>query len=189
MFCWYQDAARCYVFLLDVSLSGSVEDDEFSRRWKPAFKKSRWFARGWTLQELIAPTSVEFSSTEGKRLGDKRSLEQTLREITGIAVQSIRGSPLSQFSAIERMSWVGDRQTKHEEDAAYSLLGIFNIHMPLIYGEGRQKALNQLLKEIRDDKLVNPPIAKRASFDSYMEEHNARCLPNTRTELLHRIKE
>jgi hypothetical protein len=85
MFRWYQDAARCYVYLPDVSTGGSVGDDEFARRWKTAFKKSRWFTRGWTLQELIAPVSVEFFSVEGERLGDKKSLERTLHEITGIA--------------------------------------------------------------------------------------------------------
>ncbi|KAI9785549.1 MAG: hypothetical protein M1839_009290 [Geoglossum umbratile] len=181
MFRWYQDTARCYVFLSDVSAS--------ARRWKMAFKKSRWFTRGWTLQELIAPESVEFFSVEGERLGDKKSLEQTLHEITGIATQALRGIPLSYFSTDERMSWAVKRQTKREEDAAYSLLGIFNIHMPLIYGEGGQKALSRLLKEIKDNNSINLPIAKGASFDSHMEEHNARCLPNTRTELLHHIRE
>ena len=70
MFCWYQDAARCYVYLSDVSVSTSDRDDEFPRKWKPAFKKSRWFTRGWTLQELIAPASVEFFFKEKQWLGD-----------------------------------------------------------------------------------------------------------------------
>ncbi|RYP52195.1 hypothetical protein DL768_002637 [Monosporascus sp. mg162] len=188
MFRWYQEAARCYVYLSDVSVSSSA-GDEFSRRWKPAFKRSRWFTRGWTLQELIAPASVEFFSKEEQRLGDKQSLEETLHEITGISIQALRGSPLSRFSVNERMSWAAKRQTKREEDAAYSLLGIFNIHMPLIYGEGRQKALNRLQKEIQDDKPARLPIARGASFDSHMEEYNPRCLPNTRTELLHHIGE
>jgi len=90
------------VYLSDVSVSDS--EDEFSRRWKPAFKRSRWFTRGWTLQELIAPASVKFFSKEKQRLGDKQSLEQTLHEITGIATQALRGSPLSHFSMNERMS-------------------------------------------------------------------------------------
>ncbi|KAI9764474.1 MAG: hypothetical protein M1840_008400 [Geoglossum simile] len=150
MFRWYQDAARCYVYLSDVSVSTSDGDGEFSRRWKPAFKKSRWFTRGWTLQELIAPTSVEFFSKEKQRLGDKQSLEQTLHETTGIAIEALRGSPLSHFSVDERMSWAAKRQTKREEDKAYSLLGIFEIHMPLIYGEGPEKALIRLQKEIKE---------------------------------------
>ncbi|KAI9763279.1 MAG: hypothetical protein M1839_006522, partial [Geoglossum umbratile] len=189
MFRWYQNATRCYVYLSDVSAGGSIENDEFARRWKTEFKKSRWFTRGWTLQELIAPVSVEFFSVEGERLGDKKSLEQTLYEITGIATQGLRGSPLSYFSTEERMSWAEKRRTKREEDAAYSLLGIFNIHMPLIYGEGRQKALSRLLKEIKDSNSINLPIAKGASFDSHAEEHNARCLHNTRVGLLGQITE
>lgn len=150
MFCWYQDAARCYVYLPDVSDSPFNEDGRSSRRWKPSFKKSKWFSRGWALQELIAPASVEFFSKQGTRLGDKQSLEQSLHEITGIAIQALRGSPMSCFPADERMSWAARRETKREEDAAYSLLGIFNIHMPLIYGEGQKKAFIRLRKEIEE---------------------------------------
>ena len=87
------------------------------------------------------------------------------------------------------MLWVAKRQTKREEDAAYSLLGLFNIHMPLIYGEGQQKALNRLQKEIKDDSSINLPIAKEASFNLHMDEHNARCLANTRVELRRQIAE
>jgi ankyrin repeat protein len=151
MFRWYQNADRCYVYLSDVSVNSSVEDEEFTRRWKPAFRRSRWFNRGWTLQELIAPTSVEFFSKEEQRLSDKQSLEQTLHEITGIAIQALRGSPLSEFDVDERMSWAAKRKTKREEDEAYSLLGIFDIHMPLIYGEGRKKALARLQKQVNEE--------------------------------------
>ncbi|KAF2188901.1 HET-domain-containing protein, partial [Zopfia rhizophila CBS 207.26] len=150
MFRWYQDAERCYVYLSDVSVSGSVEDDGCSRRWKPAFRKSRWFTRGWTLQELVAPKSVEFFSKEKQRLGDKQSLKETLYEITGIAIQALQGSPLSQFSLNERMSWAEKRRTKREEDEAYSLLVLFGIYMPLLYGEGRKNALIRLQKQIRE---------------------------------------
>jgi hypothetical protein len=188
MFRWYQEAARCYVYLSDVPVSGSIEGDECSQEWIKAFKKSRWFTRGWTLQELIAPKSVEFFSEE-QRLGDKQSLEQTLHEITGIAIQALRGGPMSYFTVDERMSWASKRQTKREEDAVYCLLGIFDIYMPLIYGEGRQKALSRLLKEIKDGNSINLPIAKGASFDSHVEEHNSRCLSNTRVELLGQISE
>ena len=157
MFRWYKDAARCYVYLSDVSASGSV-GDESSRRWKPGFNESRWFTRGWTLQELIAPKSVQFFSEEGQLLGDKQSLEQTLYEITGIAIQALQGSHMLHFSVNERMSWAAKRETKREEDEAYSLLGIFDIHMPLIYGEGRKKAMSRLLKEIKETSKVDPSL-------------------------------
>jgi hypothetical protein len=145
MFKWYRKASQCYVYLSDVSTGSGrpVRQD-----WYPAFQQSRWFTRGWTLQELVAPTSVEFFSVEGERLGNKYTLVEELHGITGISVEALRGTPLDQFSVDERMSWVGKRQTKREEDLAYSLLGIFKVYMPLIYGEGRENALARLKKEI-----------------------------------------
>ncbi|MCJ1380217.1 hypothetical protein MMC17_003320 [Xylographa soralifera] len=150
MFCWYKNAERCYMYLSDVSNCTSDEDGECIRRWKPAFKKSRWFTRGWTLQELIAPPSVEFFSKEGTCLGNKQSLEQTLHEITDIAVEALRGRPLSWFSVNKRFLWAKERTTTREKNAAYCLLGIFDIQMELLYAEGREKALKRLKKKIRE---------------------------------------
>ncbi|OCK76426.1 HET-domain-containing protein [Lepidopterella palustris CBS 459.81] len=157
MFRWYRNAAKCYVYLSDVSTGSSVRSNLSSQStWKPAFQHSRWFTRGWTLQELVAPTFVEFFSMEGERLGDKNSLMQEIHEITGISGQALQGSSLSQFSVDERMSWAARRKTKREEDAVYSLLGLFDIHMPLIYGEGREKALIRLQKEIKESSKEGP---------------------------------
>jgi hypothetical protein len=146
MFRWYLGAAKCYVYLSDVSIRGYDGTDHRSP-WQQAFLMSRWFTRGWTLQELIAPESVEFFSSEGQRLGDKRSMEQQVHEITGIDVQALRGSLLSDFSVAKRMSWAAKRKTTRKEDGAYCLLGIFDIHMPLIYGEG-DNAFIRLKEEI-----------------------------------------
>lgn len=148
MFAWYRDAVCCYVFLPDVSTGNSTSSAPAQRDWYPAFQQSRWFTRGWTLQELVAPTLVEFYSAQGHLLGDKHSLLLELHEITGISVEALRGNPLGQLSVDERMSWATRRKTRREEDAAYSLLGIFDVHMPLIYGEGRRKALVRLQREI-----------------------------------------
>ncbi|KAF2840255.1 HET-domain-containing protein [Patellaria atrata CBS 101060] len=189
MFRWYQNAAKCYVYLSDVSAVSGDSNMLSQDEWILAFQHSRWFRRGWTLQELIAPRSVEFFSVEGNRLGSKSSLIQEIHEITGVPVLALQGSRLSGFSVGERMSWAARRETKREEDAVYSLLGIFDVFMPLIYGEGRQKALNRLQREIKENNLINLPIAKGASFDSHMEEHNPKCLRGTRTELLHHIME
>jgi Heterokaryon incompatibility protein (HET) len=112
MFRWYRNAAKCYVYLADVSrpaLGADSKPSQPPREW--SFRKSRWFTRGWTLQELIAPALVEFFSKEGQHLGDKRSLERHIREITGIPVKALRGSPLSDFSVPERMLWAEDRDT------------------------------------------------------------------------------
>jgi hypothetical protein len=103
MFCWYKNAERCYVYLSDVSSKSYREGSGAHRKRKPVIRKSRWFTRGWTLQELIAPASVEFFSKDGERLGDKKSLKQTLHEITGIAVQALEGSPMTSFTVDERM--------------------------------------------------------------------------------------
>ena len=148
MFGWYRNAAKCYVYLSDVSTGDLDQADPSLQSWGSAFRNCRWFTRGWTLQELIAPRSVEFFCSNGERLGDKRSLERQLHEITGIAVPALRGTSLSAFSERDRMLWAGNRQTKCEEDRAYSLLGIFDISMPLVYGEGAEKAFGRLREEL-----------------------------------------
>jgi hypothetical protein len=145
MFRWYRDAAKCYVYLVDVTTAGQ---DPTAHLWAPAFRKSRWFTRGWTLQELIAPSIVEFFSVGGHSLGSKHQLEQQIHEITGIPAMAIQGHALSGFSVEERLSWAEFRETKREEDKAYSLLGIFNVNVLPMYGEGTESAFRRLHEEI-----------------------------------------
>jgi hypothetical protein len=149
MFRWYQNAAKCYVYLSDVSRRKRKASHRLSEETlESAFRASRWFTRGWTLQELLAPSSVEFFSREGEKLGDKKSLEQQVHEVTGIAVSALQGVLLSQFGVDERFSWAENRQTMRKEDNVYSLLGIFDVFIPLIYGEGRDNALTRLREAI-----------------------------------------
>jgi hypothetical protein len=101
MFQWYKDAARCYVFLSDVSVLTATEPVQRSD-WEASFRASAWFTRGWTLQELIAPVSVEFFSCEGQRIGDKTSLDQLIHETTGIPLAALRNCPLDEFTTSER---------------------------------------------------------------------------------------
>ncbi|KAH8800856.1 heterokaryon incompatibility protein-domain-containing protein [Xylogone sp. PMI_703] len=145
MFRWYRKAAICYVYLADVWTKD--QRDPALKLWEAAFRNSRWFTRGWTLQELIAPPLVEFFSLNGNRLGDKKSLEIQLHNITGIPVLALQGRSLSDFTFDERISWAQNRDTKREEDLAYSLLGIFDISMPVIYGEGKENAFRRLNRE------------------------------------------
>lgn len=145
MFRWYQNAARCYVYLSDVSKPAGTNSEKV---WKNAFKTSRWFTRGWTLQELIAPRLVDFFSSEGERLGSKLLLGSEIHEITGIAMNALRGDALANFSIQERRSWAERRTTTIEEDAAYCLLGIFDVSMALLYGERRDQAFRRLEEEI-----------------------------------------
>jgi WD40 domain-containing protein/NACHT domain-containing protein/heterokaryon incompatibility protein (HET) len=168
MFRWYCNATRCYVYLPDVSIRERKRDRSSKDTWESDFRKSRWFTRGWTLQELLAPALVEFFSQEHQRLGDKSSLEQQIHEITSIPKLALQGVPSSQFSINERMSWINPRQTKLEEDKAYSLLGIFGVHISPRYGEGMASAFNRLQEEInklekcvRDLRLTDPRDDKR----------------------------
>ncbi|KAJ4286524.1 hypothetical protein N0V90_013224 [Kalmusia sp. IMI 367209] len=157
MFRWYRDAAICYAYLSDVSISGSAKIDQ-------SFQKSRWFSRGWTLQELLAPRRVDFFSMEGERIGDKCSMVQTIHTITGIPIEALEGSPLSQFDVNERISWAKQRETTRPEDAAYCLLGIFDIYMPLLYGEGQKSAFYRLQKEIKESLESGMSVEIREGF-------------------------
>lgn len=168
MFRWYQRSAKCYALLSDVSTENFHDQDL-------QFRKSRWFTRGWTLQEMVAAPSVEFFNAQHIRLGDKMSLRDVVHEITGVPFEVFQGRALSQYSVDERLSWVSHRSTKREEDKAYSLLGIFNVHMPLIYGEGEESAFKRLHEEIhkgsRDHRLDQPqtspwivPFERNARF-------------------------
>jgi hypothetical protein len=164
MFRWYRNAAKCYVYLSDVSTPvtkaprgwtlgkritpATVESQRHQSTWETSFQKSRWFTRGWTLQELIAPASVEFFSLERQRLGNKESLEQQIHEITCILVEALRGDPVEDFSIIDRRQWMKGRETAQEEDMAYSLIGIFGVSMDFRYGEGKEKALQRLEEEV-----------------------------------------
>jgi hypothetical protein len=147
MFRWYKNAAKCYAFLSDV-LTPTTDAQLHQDTWEASFRKSRWFTRGWTLQELLAPASIDFFCLERQRIGDKASLEQQICEITRIPVTALRGDALDEFSVPERMAWMAGRQTKEEEDMAYSLIGIFAVSMEFRYGEGKERALKRLQEEI-----------------------------------------
>ncbi|KAI0883048.1 HET-domain-containing protein [Annulohypoxylon maeteangense] len=136
MFAWYHDSHVCYAYLADVQAKTGQ------------FKKSRWFSRGWTLQELLAPSSVIFFDYRWTVLGDRSELAGLISSITRIHIEALRDrSTIHGYSIAQRMSWAADRQTTRLEDIAYCLLGIFDINMPLLYGEG-QKAFGRLQREI-----------------------------------------
>jgi hypothetical protein len=149
MFRWYQRASKCYVYLPDVHVPREVVDPQaFRITWDNAFRRSAWFTRGWTLQELLAPATVEFFSKEGRRLGCRITLEQEIHEITKVPITALRGQPLSEFSVPERMGWAEKRRTTIKEDRVYCLLGIFGVFLPLIYGEGEDHASQRLEEQI-----------------------------------------
>jgi hypothetical protein len=119
------------------------------------FRRCRWIGLGWTLQELLAPASVEFFSCKTdlnpkyRRIGDKASLGQHIHEVTGIPESALKGSRLSQFSVEKRFMWSERRNTTKPEDKFYSLLGIFNVEIPLLYSEGAMQVYTRL-REVLD---------------------------------------
>jgi hypothetical protein len=163
MFRWYHEATVCYAYLSDCTgsdpsrpfeknrksaLPGQKDDNPQALHYKPKLShSSRWFRRGWTLQELIAPKVLEFLAEDWSHIGTKLSLQDSISAITGISLDVLRGGSLSACTVAERMGWAANRDTTRLEDIAYSLLGIFQVHMPLLYGEGR-RAFIRLQEEI-----------------------------------------
>ncbi|TBU51375.1 hypothetical protein BD310DRAFT_1043569 [Dichomitus squalens] len=142
MWLWYGRAQMCYAYLADVPSGKNPHEP------RSAFRKSRWHKRGWTLQELIAPSGVTFLADDWTEIGGKHTLFELIEEITGIPYQALlHAKSLDEFSVAQRLSWAARRQTTREEDRAYSLLGIFNINMPTLYGEG-SRAFRRLQEEI-----------------------------------------
>jgi len=174
MFKWYQQAEKCYVLLSDVEIDVPVEDIS-QQQWVQIFHSSRWFQRGWTLQEMLAPRVVEFFSKTGKPLGDKVTLLQALHLRTRIPVLALQSGSLEDFSIDDRISWIEGRQTKREEDSAYSLLGLCGVYMPLIYGEGSARALTRLRDEA-ERSLHNKVPRWTVPFRRENEFHHGDCL-------------
>lgn len=167
MFAWYQRAGICYAYLEDVPGSfaalpdlgdgHSLSNAEESQLMKSEFASSRWFTRGWTLQELIAPAEVKFYTTNYGFIGSKRSLAYLIKRITGIDEALLLGEkPLQTFCIARKMSWAAKRLTTRLEDIAYSLMGIFDVNMPLIYGEGRnayRRLQEEIIKQSADESI------------------------------------
>ncbi|PIL34418.1 hypothetical protein GSI_03193 [Ganoderma sinense ZZ0214-1] len=153
MYAWYKGAHVCYAYLADVPSLDSEDPKEDGS----AFRESRWFKRGWTLQELLAPRNLIFLSQDWRPLGWKKELADLVSAITGISVNVLaRGQTLSTFSVAQRLSWAARRETTRVEDRAYSLLGIFDINMPTLYGEGEcafQRLEEEILRRIPDQSI------------------------------------
>ena len=173
MYKWYQGAEMCFVYLADVQCrpwnvhsyehlarlpvgkSFSVREVETPHERQPEpiegltlelFQASKWFTRGWTLQELLAPRELIFLDSGWNMFGSKRSLNEVVSAITGIADAAFRSA--RDASVATKMSWAAWRSCTRPEDLAYSLLGMFDVNMPLLYGEGARQAFERLQLEI-----------------------------------------
>ncbi|MDI1489096.1 MAG: hypothetical protein OHK93_008374 [Ramalina farinacea] len=169
---WYNQSAVCYVYLGDVCYSpsevsilkdihekaahlryGFAGPPAFSifHKWnalKQKFRNSSWFRRGWTLQELLAPVDIKFFDKRWTLIGDGQQLKDDISEITGITIDHLSYNLYVFASIAQKMSWASRRETSRGEDLAYCLLGLFDINMPLLYGEGADKAFYRLQREI-----------------------------------------
>lgn len=179
MFAWYQRAAICYAFLSDVpggiSKHGHIEKDSH-------FRKSKWFTRGWTLQELLAPREVVFFDSEWSAFGFKSTwdMQVMLTDITGIKTFD----EYMESSIAQKMSWVSRRETTRVEDMAYCLLGLFGVHMPPLYGE-EEHAFHRLQLEIlkiSDDESI---FAWKASQKSALLYPHRDLLARSPSEFAH----
>jgi ankyrin repeat protein len=158
MYRWYQGASACYAYLSDVK--PRAMEDPLSPR--STFCKSRWFTRGWTLQELIAPKDIGFYASDWSFLGSKLNSPQfrlCLTDITDISGQVLEGTTLpGEISVANRMKWAAYRQTTRQEDIAYCLMGLFGVNMPLLYGEGKRAFIRlqeEILKETDDQSIFS----------------------------------
>jgi hypothetical protein len=156
MYNWYRRSEICYAYLSDLREAAPLRD-------------CRWFTRGWTLQELIAPKNIFFFDQNWKDIGSKDDLVDELSEITGITRAILQNAELlPSMSVAQRMSWAAHRKTTRIEDTAYCLLGIFGVHMPLIYGSENQafRGLQQEIIKLGSDFSIfawsRPPLANQA---------------------------
>ncbi|KAE9376416.1 HET-domain-containing protein, partial [Stipitochalara longipes BDJ] len=139
MFRWYRNAKVCYAYLQDV-----LNREHGDRK----MRQSRWFKRAWTLQELLAPSRLVFYSNNWTTLGTKDDVKVIVSRATGIDEEYLTERPLEMASIAKRMSWASKREATRAEDIAYSLFGVFDVQMPLLYGEGLRKAFMRLQEEI-----------------------------------------
>ncbi|KAI6041058.1 heterokaryon incompatibility protein-domain-containing protein [Pisolithus marmoratus] len=149
MYKWYENAKLCYAYLHDTVGDTWTKPTE-------SMTTPKWFSRGWTLQELIAPKVVHFLDRKWERIGDKAELAGALSKITRIPQKVLKEGlqkalnsrkDWERLSIAQIISWAADRTTTREEDRAYSLLGLLDVHMPMLYGEGKN-AFRRLQLEI-----------------------------------------
>jgi len=181
MFRWYENSEICYTYLFDVpnlpegesvaSILDYLEDDELETisgtgiktadyalaslkdTWITKFTGCRWLTRGWTLQELIASPTMVFFSESWTKIGTKKDLAGIIQTYTAIPASVLLEGQLQSVSIAQKMSWATGRKTSRTEDMAYCLMGLFNVNMPMLYGEGRKAfiRLQECILQTTDD--------------------------------------
>ncbi|KAK4608994.1 Vegetative incompatibility protein HET-E-1 [Fulvia fulva] len=165
MYQWYECASECYVYLFDVLYGSDSPIEDLDSQ----LERSDWFTRGWTLQELIAPRTVLFFNASWSLIAIKNSealadheelsveISSQIASITGISLDILLGQAhISNKSAAQKLSWIARRTTTRREDIAYCMLGIFEVNMPLLYGEGARawpRLLQEIIRKTRDETV------------------------------------
>jgi hypothetical protein len=157
MWLWYRGAKACYAYLSDVPDGNGLEKED------SAFRRSRWFTRSWTLQELLAPRTVSFYDELWGFLGRKsnstadKAFTTIVSQITSIPSRFLDHSTVIRVASIaQEMSYAANRTATRTEDVAYSLLGIFGVNMAILYGEGSRDfiRLQQETMRYSDDESI-----------------------------------
>lgn len=165
MYRYYKESEKCYTYLSDVNSEKAGDE----------FKNSRWWTRGWTLQELLAPKTLQFFNNEWKSIGFKDVLHEKITQIVGIEHEYLSGiSDVEEASIAKRMSWAASRTTTREEDIAYSLIGIFDVNMAMLYGEGATRAFVRLQEEImrmNEDQSIFAWVKRRTQNEKPNSYH------------------
>lgn len=147
MFVWYQEAVFCVAILEDYEHPGGESSSQY-RPSDDAFIQCRWFTRGWTLQELLAPGRLFFVDKHWVFLGPRPEVLEPVSVASGIDKMYLQNGSWQKANIAKRLSWAAKRETTRPEDLAYCLLGVFGVHMPLLYGEGGHSAFIRLQEEI-----------------------------------------
>lgn len=162
MFRWYQNSRVCYAYLEDMANVGGNEPTHLL----PDLLNCRWFSRGWTLQEMLAPNEVIFYGYTWNRLGSLAALAKQVSEVTKVHVEALtQERSIWSYSVAQRMRWASRRTTTRVQDAAYALLGILDVNLSVIYGEG-ERAFRRLQEEVL-----------RAHYDQSIFVYNVGSIP------------
>ena len=147
MYRWYENSSVCYAYLHDLH-GPSFPTARNNERYRKSRSWPEWFSRGWTLQEMIAPRDLRFFNKDWHPIGDKKTLSPILKDITGVPQDILKEGLSSNRPCVAQiMSWAANRTTTRVEDRAYSLMGLLDVNMPMLYGEGK-KAFHRLQLEI-----------------------------------------
>ncbi|KAI5986761.1 hypothetical protein F5J12DRAFT_868177 [Pisolithus orientalis] len=179
-YAWFNQAAVCFVYLHD------VESRERPEQESSTFRRSKWFSRAWTLQELLAPGNVFFFAKDWKEIGTKAGLASVISSVTGIHTDALmHPERVPHFSVATRMSWAKGRKSSKPEDRVYALMGLFGVNLPIVYGQGETETFMKLQHEIikkSDDQSIlawrfftRAPSPRTSSFLADSPDYFADC--------------